>query len=141
MPTKPFSQPQTSHVLSVGLQQQSVQTSIPQSNRGLAAGGGLSYTASSSISASDIGQQLGPLETQTERLMVDTDNVLFQAKKQGGYSYSAQTQKAFKELENGLKLTKNQVDDLEFRLDEMGVTCGGATQAFAFKQRIDKLNQ
>ena len=92
MPTKPFSQPQTSHVLSVGLQQQSVQTSIPQSNRGLAAGGGLSYTASSSISASDIGQQLGPLETQTERLMVDTDNVLFQAKKQGGYSYPAQTQ-------------------------------------------------
>ena len=59
--------------------------------------------------------------------MVDTDNVLFQAKKQGGYSYPAKTQEAFKELENGLKLTKNQVDDLEFRLDEMGVTCGGAT--------------
>ena len=59
--------------------------------------------------------------------MVDTDNVLFQAKKQGGYSNTAKTQQNFKELENGLKLTKNQVDDLEFRLDEMGVTCGGAT--------------
>ena len=33
------------------------------------------------------------------------------------------------------------MDDLEFRLDEMGITCGGASQALAFKQRVEKLNQ
>lgn len=47
----------------------------------------------------------------------------------------------FGTLELCLRQTKTQVDDLEFKLDEMGVTCGSATQAFAYKQRIDKINQ
>ena len=66
--------------------------------------------------------------------MVDTDNTLFQANKQGGSGANVpNTSVIFRELETGLRQTKGLVDDLEFRLDEMGVTCGGATQAFSFK--------
>ena len=39
----------------------------------------------------------------------------------------------FNGLEVALKSTKTQVDDIEFRLDEMGVTCGSASTAFAYK--------
>ena len=46
----------------------------------------------------------------------------------------------FASLEMTLCHTKNQVDELEFRLDELGVACGSAQQAFAYKQRLDKLN-
>jgi hypothetical protein len=84
------------------------------------------------VSSSDIEFELIPLEKTIERYMVDTDNVLFQANKlvaRGDLLPSG----LFGELELSLKQTKVQVDDLEFRLDEMGVTCGSASQAFAYK--------
>ena len=92
------------------------------------------------VSSSDIGFELGPLEKATECYMVDTDNVLFQANKLVSRRELLPSG-LFGELELCLKKTKVQVDDLEFRLDEMGVTCGSASQAFAYKQRIEKLHQ
>ena len=58
--------------------------------------------------------------------MVDTDNCLFQANKlvenrdQLPHSF-------FQELALALKQTKSSVDDIEFRLDELGVACGSAS--------------
>jgi len=43
----------------------------------------------------------------------------------------------FKSLEFALKQAKASLDELEFRLDEIGVACGGASQALSFKQRIE----
>ena len=54
--------------------------------------------------------------------MVDTDNVLFQARKNQN-----STGQPFNDLEQGLRLAKGQVDELEFRLDELGIACGGAS--------------
>lgn len=71
--------------------------------------------------------------------MVDTDNVLFQANKTVS-SGDGLPSGLFGGLEGKLKQKKAQVDDLEFRLDEMGVTCGSATIALTFKQRIEKLH-
>lgn len=87
-----------------------------------------------------MGQELANLETRAERCMVDTDNALFQAKK---FVENRMTLPGglFGELELHLRQTKTEVDDLEFRLDEMGVVCGGASQALAYKQRVERLNQ
>ena len=79
------------------------------------------------------------MEQGTERLTVDTDNVLFKANRivEEGDTLPP---RLFGDLELGLRQTKAEVDDLEFRVDELGVNCGSASQAFAFKQRIEKLN-
>ena len=72
--------------------------------------------------------------------MVDTDNTLFKANKlvQNGDSLP---KSLFGELEQQLKKNKAHVDELDFRLDELGINCGSASKAYAFKQRIEKLNQ
>jgi len=71
--------------------------------------------------------------------MVDTDNILFNANRLVS-SRDPLSRNLFGDLEICLKQTKTQVDDLEFRLDEMGVTCGSASQAFVYKQRVEKLH-
>ena len=71
--------------------------------------------------------------------MVDTDNIIFQASKVIEIGDSLPTG-LFGDLELCLKQTKNGVDDIDFRLDELGVTCGSASQAYAFKQRVEKMN-
>ncbi len=92
------------------------------------------------VQSSEIGTQLEELERYTERCMVDTDNVLFQAKRTVENSATL-PQGLFEKLELCLKQTKSSIDELEYRLDELGVTCGSATQAFSFKQRIDVVSQ
>ena len=92
------------------------------------------------VQSSEIGTQLEELERYTERCMVDTDNVLFQAKRTVENAGTLPSG-LFQKLERCLKQTKSSIDELEYRLDELGVTCGSATQAFSFKQRIDVVSQ